>query len=78
MRALRTSAVKSLTARPPESSVTTREIAELRQRVTRMANPCGCRSGAVMMIVALHRYPILAYLSANLLNKNQEVLFAYS
>ena len=57
MPALRTAPVKPAAASPLGRIVTTREVAELRRRVTRTANPCGCKSGAVMTVVALVVWP---------------------
>src|SRR6516164_6771579 len=40
-----------------ERAGSTAQLAELRQRVTRTAHPCGCKSGAVMVIAALVLWP---------------------
>src|SRR5437588_19318 len=58
MRAMRTTPLKPVAALAPDRAVTTREVAKLRQRVTRTARPCGCKSGAVMVIVALVVWPV--------------------
>ena len=46
------------TAEPYRSSAVNREIDELRRLVDRTANPCGCKSGAVMVILGLVGWPV--------------------
>jgi hypothetical protein len=40
-----------------EPALGTAELASLRQRVARTAHPCGCKSGAIMVIAALVVWP---------------------
>lgn len=57
MRALRIAVAIRAAASPTGQLLGAADVAELRRQVTRTANPCGCKSGAVMVIIALIAWP---------------------